>query len=1066
TVVQNQETISHLDAILASKMGEFDIKSSHIKEVLSDHGQTIFMALKERVRADEEEAYRLEAERLRIQREQDIQDFEESKAKFLEWSEATVKDLNRLWETHGFFAKNEELVVSGEKIVLAEDPVVLLESETLRYGKELEQYRSAYETLQDQIVTLYDNSEDAQTKQGHKTKIDDAWSLLNQDYDGYRSLLKQMNDWSELRGSITRFERESLDSLEKRVEALRWMPWESFQQEEDTLLDLIRSLEEEAHALEERSNALGAIERNPEWKESHAAILEANKVYFEQKMETARERIQTAKTHMDIIHETSKEIALHAKFHADLVRIETAIAQQIDAVKARLGSLERSSCFALNSKALEEMVMEANDVCMDGKYQLSVLQEVEYPTLEQTAFDLDIETVPEPDELGSPIPTSRTGVQESMDRIRHSLKKLEGYVEEECFETLLAAKFYTHAKATEDIRQWITACRDSMAQLDSATRPGAQSQEELSKKARRQQANEWKLKHLGSLEKKLNAFDGTVQNYDVLSGDFMLLHHPASSSLDVSELGDLVHDGHSTSMRMILRQTVQERTKRTREDWELLKQEFLEKTVALEDQSGGSEHGGDDFLMGDSLNGSPVKAKTFSRFGTEILDDITRLSREVQELFDHGASNHSTLSLAVGSDGALIKSKDSQERLEEIEAYIRNVLQAKVDEFDRRLSEAQRSDQEHIAQELSSPQDQPSKDYIRHQEKMVGVAMQRGQIAESMNRLVESCHHHRREVEELLKLQNGMDVIQETNMLLDKMQRAIGTAENLLKAGSKAGEGAPLTGFPITSPPSAASRAAANRSRRSSRVSSRRSLSISSMTEEEAQKWEESYRGWCQKLEGLTHEIEQRLDMVSMLSDRLTDWRLDEHHGVLTERWQRTKKAAVAKKQELDRFWEQRNSQGSTVSMEESVHPFDPQTSPPARSSLMQPTASSNNRVKAILGSPVDSSFPPRKKRFSTGNIMARGNIVPPSPTSSLLSSGRPEQTTMGRMRSGTAPGRATTSNLLGGPAEFGRRPGLTASPSLQTMSPTSSFDTRKRPLIMRRNGSTSSVSSMVNGQG
>ncbi|KAF9918610.1 hypothetical protein BX616_007348 [Lobosporangium transversale] len=1057
--------------------------------MISGHMETVI----ERIKLEKEIAHEKESERLRVLRAIAVEEFEASKHKFLTWSDNQIKGLTQLWDSYGYIAKNEGTL---------DNAVKTLETETERIGKELSNQESVYHELKDTLDTLFSSEEYVADHKRHAEAIDSAWSSLKADSNGYTTILNHMNHWLALYNNLVRFEKEGLGRLDRRVEALRWMHWDAFQPEEEALQQCIKDVEDQARDLLIRADEVNAMGLGSNIQADHQAILNANRVYFEEYFSKIPNRIKSAKAQMEIIHETAKEIALHAKFHADLVRVETAIAQQIDAVKARLGSLERSSCFALNSRALEAVVVAANEVCMDGKYQFSVLQEVEYPALEQMAFDLDMLTVPEPADADGNISSIRTGVQGSMERIRDSLKKLEVYIEEDCFETLLAAKFYTHCKATEDIRQWITACRESMAQLDPFL---SSRNEDLGDKAKRQQTKDWKTHHLESLEKKMNAFGGTVQHYDDLSSDFMLLHHPDTSALDLTDqvAGTTQEEGTPPiSMRVILRQTVQERTKRTREDWELLKQEFLAKTAALDEMN--SEDGnasevsdlngtdlGEHGRRGSSADNGTipvVKAKALSRFGKEILEDITRVSREVQEMFDYVPSSHSALSLAMGSDGTLIKSKDGQVRLEMIEAYIRDVLRAKVERFDAMLLAAnEQNEQEQACLENGNTSDQgiSTRSQMRHHERMVGVAMQRGLIAESMSRLVESCNHQRKEVEETDRVRDAMGLIHEASMLCDEMAKALSTADGLLTLSTTCGmpTSVSLYSLPSTSsssvsvasihnakspiasprmsPATTVSRATAiSRERRASRAAKRRSFSLSSLSEEDAQQWEANYCGLMKELDRFTQDIEQRLDAVSNMADHLNDWRLDENYGITTEHWQRLKKSALAKKEELDRIRVGRSG-SSTASNElnqgSGVHPLDGQLSLSSRPSVMQPTISSSNRAKTNLGTPLEPSSSGQqsseKKRFSTGNIVSRGPPVPPSTASGGSRSSTSRSTTSGRMRSGTAPGRATASQTdVSTPKKYtniGVSPSLS---SLHGMSATFSQETKRRPSVVHKN--------------
>ncbi|KAF9433897.1 actinin alpha 2 [Entomortierella beljakovae] len=1083
-IEQNRGKISQLDQDIQSKLSEFDSKTVSMLRSLEQHSETVSSAINERQRQDEETARLQELERLRIQRAKDIEQFEEFKSKFLTWSENQVQDLNHIWDSNGYITKIEDAQHDNRSITV-ESAVTSLESSTLQFNTDLFDKEPSYKELKEKIDLLYGGVEHESERKRHLKVVESAWRAVNDESAGFTEILNQMKQWSDLRNDLNRFEKEGLGTLERRVEGLRWMHWDAFQPEEEQLLKFIEDIEGQVDKLRERAEVVNSIEQSSNIQEKHRAILGANRAYFDERLDSIPDLIDASKNGIRVIRGAAQEIAFHAKFRADLVRVEAAISQQIEAVKARLGSLERTSCFALNSKALEAVVQAADEVCNDAKYQFSVLQEVEYSGLEQTAFELDALAAEDGADLDGGSST-QADVQESMQRIRQALRQLESYIEEDCFETLLAAKFYTHCKATEDIRRWTTTCRDDMLQLDSADK-----NQDLGDKAKRQQNKEWKSKHLESIEKRLGDFDGTIKHYDNISNDFMMLHHPQSSSLDLSEQPESPHTDSTqpAPMRVILRRTVIERTKRTREDWELLKQEFLTKASNLSDQS---LDDGDDSMDADQIrrgltDGSPViRTKFLSGVAVGILDDISRVTKEVQELFDHVSSGHSTLSLVVESNGAVTNPKD---RLDFLETYIHGALQDKVKKFeDMLLTANEQSEQEQARLEGSSELDVSTRSHKRRQEKMVGVAMQRGQIAEQMKRLVEYCDLQHKELEDSARVQNAMHLIQKVNMLFNSMKKALGKADKLLVPveapastslysipSASASSTTSLASMnlksprasPSVSPAANISRATAlSRERRASRASASHSFSLSSLSEDELHEWESNYRSLMEELDGYTHDIEQLLDDISSMADSLNDWRLDESYGVTTEKWKKLKALALAKKQELDRFWARRSGGNENGG----VHPHDT-LSPTIRPSLLQPTASSSNRVKAVLGAPLDPSPPQvqRKKRASTGTMMSRGAFVTPSPTptSSIAAvlvspSSKATRLTSGRVRSGTAPG-LPLSSANNSQTDLSRRLTSVASPILHAMSPTFSQDAKRRPPVIRKNDSTSSVSSLLN---
>ncbi|KAF9398476.1 Spectrin beta chain, non-erythrocytic 5 [Mortierella sp. AD011] len=1063
-IEQNRNKITQLDHDIVSRLSEFDSMTVSMLKSLDQQSETLASALEERLQLDEEIARQQELERLRIQRELEIKQFEESKNKFLAWSGSQLQELNQLWDSCGYFSKNDEPAMSHNGVDSVESAISSLETVTLRSRDDISQKEPAYNELKNRIDSLYNGDEHESDRKRHIEGIDSAWSVVKNESAGYAEILNQMKQWSDLRRDLIRFEKEGLDALEKRVEGLRWMHWDAFQPEEEQLLKLIEVIEGQANDLKARADMVSAIEVSGNIRDSHQAILSANRAYFEQRLNLIPARIDASRDGIMVIHDASKMIALEAKLHADLVRVETTIAQQIEAVKARLGSLERSSCFALNSKELEAVVQSAEEVCKDGKYQLTILQELEYPRLEQTAFDLDMNPAEEPYDLEDNTPSNQTNVQESMGRIRKALGELEDYIEEDCSETLLAADFYTHCKATEEIRGWISSCRDDMMQLDAADK-----NQDLNDKVNRQQNREWKRRQLGSIEKTLNEFSGFIQNYDKISKEFVI-RRPQSSVLNLSEQSESAQGDNAqpVSMRVILHGTVQERTKRTLEDWLLLKEDFLAKALSPEDGDGSDVSEADQLSRGAAGSSPVVKAKTLSRLGTDILEDISRVTREVQEMFDHVSSSPSTLPLT--------KSKEGQTRLESIEAYIRDVLQVKIEKFDNMLSIAnEQSEQDQALLDNASELDLSTRSHIRRQEKMVGVAMQRGHIAESMNRLVESCSLQRKEVEETLRVQNGMDLIHEVDMLINSMTKALAAADNLMTPPPEAPHNMSLYSIPSASsssssmnarstraspsvsPATTISRATVlSRERRASRA--RPSFSLSSLNEEDVQEWESNYHSLVEEMNRYIHDIEQHLDTISSMADRLNDWRLEEKYGVSTERWKPLKSSALAKMQELERIWARRSG-GNEMNQGAGVHSLDKQPSS-TLSSAMQPTASSSNRAKATLGSPVDPS-PPRghRKRSSTTNIMSRNNLLSPPPALGGSTARKSTRTSTGRGRSGTTTGLPTTSANTS-LTNVAKR---VTSPVLHSMTPTLSQEAKRKPPVIRKNDSTSSISSILN---
>lgn len=82
------------------------------------------------------------------------------------------------------------------------------------------------------------------------------------------------------------------------------------------------------------------------------------------------------------------------------------------------------------------------------------------------------------------------------------------------------------------------------------------------------------------------------------------------------------------------------------------------------------------------------------------------------------------------------------------------------------------------------------------------------------------------------------------------------------------------------------------------------------MNEEELQQWESTYHALMAEMDGYTEDIEQRLNTVSSMADRLNDWRIDESYGECSKTWQKLKRAALAKKKELGRIWARRHGGG------------------------------------------------------------------------------------------------------------------------------------------------------------
>ncbi|KAG0237410.1 actinin alpha 2 [Actinomortierella wolfii] len=1115
-IEKNKDRLRELDQKIAHHLETFDAKTNQVLDLLGTQSTVFTSALEERRRKDLELARRREERRLRRQREEELRALESMKSNLEDWSHKITQELEQEWNKHsqdllqhGFDGSEDERSKQVESL-----------QGLLSWAKnELDNHAAEHRKALEAIASAFPSQEQADERTQGVDQVNSAWSSVVKAIQFHESIMRQLQEWIALSLKVAQMERDGIQVMEKRIEAMRWMHWELYKKEEDALDQLIDhiegqldQLEQEADALETRQDSEGYSVLDPQ------SILGFYRGWILNRLVNARSYIETAKGQMIVIHETSKEIAAHAKFHADLVRIETTIGHQASLLKARRGALERLCCFSVNSESMEKAILEANEACSDAKYQLSVLHEVEFPALENTAMELGMSTdlhlegvVGGASSDSSEDEVSQNGddddeestkgsksVQDAIRRIKDSLHDLEALVEHDCMETLLAAKFFAHAKATEDIRQWISACRDSLIQLQSANSlPSPRPEEDDDDtKAAKDGASDKEVLRMSSMEEKLEQFGTTIQNYDQLSSEFFLLQAsiPADfqDELPSGDAGTQQEQDKTQvrSMRNILQQTVQERAKRTREDWELLKEEFLAKALSFAQKSnhGDGNDNDDDVVTGEltsvaSSNGmeSPQqrrqrvrkssssiiqvnKTAILARLGNEILDEIAQESRQLQELFDQQFREiPSSPSRMLADPKVQLQTDEHQSKLEQIETHIRTTLQAKVDKFDNLvLAVGEQADQEDPSGELK-------------RERMVGVTVQRSLIAESMHRLMETCQRQKEEVEESFRVQQAMQVLQDVHVKMDDLVEVLPMADKLMEqpasesritsttllSGSapqgntnEPSKQTPKRTRTTTTTPSTPRASPSSSKHLQSRTSTTAVLApsavvspsptivLQSLSPVDFEEWEQSYRSFSTDLHARIGDIEVQLDTVSIMADKLNDWRLHDKYGSTVEDWQKVKRRALAKLESLATLLETK-SQGSSVS------------SPPsaARRSAASPSLSPQAR--------------PRVRQTRASTSASRLSLASDSHggRSSQPSSPAPTTRVGGRLRAGTAPS-------VGLPPDHVRKFTIAQPPGLSVMAPTFATEARRnstnasRTFMSRKNDSCSSLSSVLSAPG
>ncbi|KAG0264888.1 actinin alpha 2 [Actinomortierella ambigua] len=1143
-IERNKEQLRELDMTMACQLEAFDVKTTSLLDLLGNQMSVMAGALEERHRRDAELARRREEKRLRLEREREVQALEAMQMQLVDWSLNMTQELAQGWTKY-----SQELVQQQRGHESESERFQYVESlqGLLSWTKdEKERHATEHQKVLEAISLTFPSQEHEAERSQRTEQVQRAWSSLAVELERHESLMVQLLEWVALSGKVTRTEIDGIRVMEKRIEAMRWMHWELYRKEEDALDQLIGSIEvqldqldQEADAIETRQDRDGFDVLDPQ------SLLGFYRSLVLRRLADARVHIDTAKAQMAVIHETSKEIAAHAKFHADLVRIETTIGHQASLLKARRGALERLCCFSLNSDSMERAILEANEACSDAKYQLSVLHEVEFPALENTAMELGMSTDLHLEGVVSGAAhsissddddNSHTGnveddedntalgsksVQDAIQRIKESLQDLEVLVEHDCLETLMAAKFYAHAKATEDIRQWITACRDSLLQLQSATSlPSPRLEEDEGTKATKE--GEKEVLRMSSMEEKLSQFGTTIQHYDQLSSEFLVLQasiptDPLDDALptDTAQQQHLQQQRqdkiHVKSMRHILQQTVQERAKRTREDWELLKEEFLAKALSFAHK--GSDHDEeDDVVTGEltSVTGSSTstsststsnggvesprqrrqrvrksssssiqvnKTAILARLGNEILDEIAKVSRQLQEMFDQqhhsdpsaspSPSSSSSPSRVLADPNVLLRTDENQVKVEQIEEHIHHTLQAKVDKFDSLVQAVgEQADQEDPSGELK-------------RERMVGVTVQRSLVAESMHRLMESCQRQKDEVEEAFRVQQAMQILQDVQVKMDGLVDTFPMADKLMQppeaesrmtsttllSGSsepstpksrRARTTTTTTSSPST-PRASPSTAKQNRQRNTSAAtgptaslptvaSPSPTIVLQSLSPVDFEEWEQNYRSFSHDLHARIGDIDVQLDTVSIMADKLNDWRLDDKYGAMVEHWQqKVKRRALNKLDALAALLETKSQQGSLASSppplssstRKMVGPGSPSLSPQMRPRVRQTRASTSASRLSLALDHQGGSQPSSPVPTNNGKVVVGG-----------------------RLRAGTAPS-------VGLPPDHVRKFTIVQPPGLSVLSPTFATEARRnKPIMSRKNDSCSSLSSVLSAPG
>ncbi|CAG8440141.1 12117_t:CDS:2 [Acaulospora colombiana] len=586
-----------------------DKESKKLEELLSQVANAIG-ALKQSMskRIDEVEAYRsAEISKAFMNRVMDLQ----------RWIDSSILSFQNAKQNHGIMVENSS-DLNTKNFHNLKETFEIFNSQLPDRRDELESIRSEFNDIRSKESVL--ELDDIINWQSY---LEASWEKLEASADSLKEFNEKVAQWYDQHEAIYRIENEIFDGLESRIKSLLNVGFDKLEVE---VKELDESIKTASARLNEIKIAVDQIYDTP-----GDDIDGSNRRNFDIHFNEAVGRLGSLDSSFKKALQEAYNASQVAAFHAVANKIISSCREGAAVVENRHDELDRSGYYALEVDPLETILRGAIDGYTQSEENLRKYDQQVHVDLKQERDKL-IEQNPE---------TNRDRVSNIFDKVTTALEQFSDAVALERRELELVRRIYAHAKAAQDIQNWISSCKRAVLNIQV----DALDQED----------------DICDLEEKVASFQNTINAFKDMSDRVLM---PEADSAGIT-------DPQPEESNPMIKESVQARSYHVIDDWNGLKELLNHLRISLD----------------------------ASKEKQEILRTIKDIQNAIEQVKERVLNIESFIT-GEGVPGlpTMDDVNNGERELDEIQAEVDHILAPRIDDLDDMLSNLTDRDASYIQQ--------------------------------------------------------------------------------------------------------------------------------------------------------------------------------------------------------------------------------------------------------------------------------------------------------------------------------------------------------------------------------
>ncbi|CAH1758316.1 9901_t:CDS:10 [Entrophospora sp. SA101] len=273
-----------------------------------------------------------------------------------------------------------------------------------------------------------------------QTELNELWENLDLGSNEFKDFINKVGKWYDQHNIIYRVEDDIFDGLEDHINKLGNVSFDNLEFEAKELDDKLQKAKEMLEEAKSGASQIVDIDND---------ILDiTNRQNFNKHHSDATARLTKLSNLFQKALAEARNASLLAAFSADADKIISSCLEGTSIVESRRDEFNNSEYYSLEAEALENLINNAMIGFLKSEEQFKKCEELNFGL--KTDADKLIEMNPE---------ANKDYVQNILNKVTQALEGFSNSILAEKQGIDMARKIYPHTKASEDINEWISACK-------------------------------------------------------------------------------------------------------------------------------------------------------------------------------------------------------------------------------------------------------------------------------------------------------------------------------------------------------------------------------------------------------------------------------------------------------------------------------------------------------------------------------------------------------------------------------------------------------------------------------